>query len=322
MVKNLFSILLILTFFGCASRTKNKTSTQDGKTSKSAVKNNIDLREEFKKDLGITNDVEAPSDVSAISETPQVSEPVVKVPPVSVKSIPRIGIIFSGGGAKAWAHIGFLKEIEKAKWPVHSVAGFEWGAAVAAIYASNFSSNEVEWELSKVRDFDDVVEISNSIFSKKSVNDLKIPFVCPSFNIAKQTLYLLNRGLLNKLIPFCLPMPPLSHPFSYSVAAMYDVQALAQHLRSTGANKIVLINVLALKEKRTLAGDLLSTENIVWSQSAALMSAGKIKGVDDIISLELDGISIRDLDRRRDIIAKGAELSYEYIKRMSQKYGL
>ena len=267
-----------------------------------------------------------PAKTETSDAPPAPAPPTPVVPPVngtsiSNRPIPKIGLIFSGGGAKAWAHIGVLKEIEKAKWPVHAVAGFEWGAVVAAVYANNYSSNEVEWELSKVKDLGNLEEIGNALFEKKSVSDLKIPFVCSSLNISTQAIYLLNRGQLNKLIPFCLAQPPLSKPYQQSVAEMHDIFGLAQHLRATGAKKIVLINVLAQNKKTAYADNYLSSDNILWVKSAALM-AKKVSGVDDIVNINLDSFGISEIDKKREIIAKGTELGYDEIKKLTAKYGL
>jgi NTE family protein len=241
--------------------------------------------------------------------------------PVGVSTSIRIGLIFSGGGAKAWAHVGFLKELEQYKWPIVAVGGQEWGAVVAALYANKLSANEVEWELSKIKSFDGLDEISGAIFNNKSVSDLKIPFVCPSLNVSKQSLYLLNRGQLNKLIPFCVAHEPIYKPYQQSIADLVDFAGIAQHLRATGANRIILINVLAQNVRRSLTADYLSAENVLWVQSAALMGK-KINGIDEIINIDLDDYSITNLDKKREIIAKGAELGYKVLKATSKKLGL
>lgn len=307
------TICILLFIFGCATKSKDKkpeTQQNSGVISPSSpVKTEVNSAD--------NSIVTAPkeNEVPVVTET---QKPVVTAP---VKKVPRIGIIFSGGGAKAWAHIGIIKEIEKAKWPIQSVAGFEWGAAVAALYAHKFSSNEVEWELSKIKDFKNVEENGNTLFDKQSVSELRAPFVCSSLNINKQIIYLLNRGQLNKLMPFCLAHPPLSEPYGQSVAEMGDVAGLAQHLRATGANKIVLINVMAQNTKRSFAADYESSDNILWVQSAALM-AKKIQGVDDVVNINLDDYGIKDIDKKREIIAKGTELGYNEIKKLTAKYGL
>jgi len=302
----LFKFIVISFLFGCATKPIKKVFTA-GETFKPIVT------------------TESSATGSTANSLPD--DPVSLLPPLGgslsgiVRIIPKIGLIFSAGGAKAWAHIGFIKEIEKAKWPIHSVAGFEWGAAVAAIYAHNLSANEVEWELSKVKDFKNIEETSHTIFSKKSVSDLKIPFVCASLNISKQVIYLLNRGQLDKLIPFCLAQPPLSKPHSQSVAEMHDITSLAQHLRATGASKIILINVLSQNSKRSFTTDYLSPENILWVTSAALM-AKKIAGVDDTVNINMDDYGLSDIDKKREIIASGTEKSYNDIQKLTKKYGL
>jgi NTE family protein len=301
--KILSLFFLILAVAGCATvKTRHDKSTEPSITE--SVKSDAEQKP-----------LQQNSTESAVPEV--VSMPPVLAPRPSV----RIGLIFSGGGAKAWAHIGVLKEIQKAKWPIQAVGGVEWGAVVAAVYAQSQSVNEVEWELSKVRDLSSVESNSRLIFEKKSVADLRIPFVCASLNIAKQTNYLLNRGQLAWLMPFCLAHPPLTEPYGQSVAALTEISAMAQHLRQTGANRIVVINVLGQSAKRPFGAELLSPENILWSQSAALL-AKKIPGVDATILIELDSYALEDLASRREMIAKGAQLGYNQILKLSQQYGL
>ena len=235
--------------------------------------------------------------------------------------LPKFGFIFSGGGAKAWAHIGVLKELQKLKWPVSAVGGFEWGAVVAATFAENLSANEVEWEMSKLKDFDKWDQFIKAAYPRKMTADLKVPFVCASLNIAKQNIYLLNRGQLDQLLPFCLSAPGVTKPINQSVAVMTDISSLAQHLRATGVTKIILINVLAQETKRSFLNDFESSDNILWAQSAALM-AKKPLGVDEVIEINLDNFGIKDLDKRREIVAKGSELSYTQLKKLAEKYGL
>jgi len=279
---------------------------------------------------GTTYEIQNPKSETPVATGPEAeaqpqNEPnVAPIPPSQVpvnKALPKFGFVFSGGGAKAWGHIGFLKELQKLKWPVHSVAGFEWGAVVAALYAHNLSANEVEWEMSKLKEFNKTESFLKTVFEKKNTADLKVPFVCPSLNINKQVYYLLNRGQLQQLAPFCVSQPSVTPIYSQSVAVMTDVPSLAQHLRSTGANRIILVNVLSQTKMRSFTNDYTSAENILWVESAALM-AKKPAGVDEVININLDDYGIKDLDKRRDVIAKGAELSYDQLKKLAQKYGL
>lgn len=297
-------VIVLLFLTACAQRPVQVKNTHTGTT--------YETYDPSKPDQGETSHAEP------VNQTGEV-QPPSQLP--SNKALPKFGFIFSGGGAKTWGHIGVLKELQKLKWPVHAVAGFEWGAVVAAIYAQNLSANEVEWEISKLKEFNKSESFLKTVFEKKNTADLKVPFVCPSLNINRQAYYLLNRGQLQQLIPFCVSQPSLTPIYQQSVAVMTDVPSLAQHLRSTGANRIILVNVMAQSKMRSFTNDYASAENILWVESAALM-AKKPTGVDEIININLDDYGIKDLDKRRDIIAKGAELSYDQLKKLAQKYGL
>lgn len=267
------------------------------------------------------------SQASTTIQTPQAA-PVVVTPQIvtpqftgAVKGLPKFGVIFSAGGAKAWAHVGVLKEMQKFKFPIISVAGIEWGSVVAATFAQNASVNEVEWELSKFKDIDDWQEFVQAAFTRKSTLDFKMPFVCPSVNLKTRTSYMLNRGQVDQFIPFCIPSAGLIKPYGNSVANLTDLNLTIQHLKATGVNKIILINVIAGKHDSAIIKSVDSVENQIWSQFAASL-AKKNPAIDEVIDIELNDYNIDDFDKRRDIMVKGAELGYSQVKRIADKYRL
>lgn len=56
----------------------------------------------------------------------------------------RVGVVLSGGGATAMAHIGFLRTLEEHNIPIDYIAGTSMGAVIAAFYASGYSIDEME----------------------------------------------------------------------------------------------------------------------------------------------------------------------------------
>ncbi len=57
---------------------------------------------------------------------------------------PVIGLALSGGGARALAHIGVLKVLEREGIPVDCLAGASMGGAIAAGYAAGLSPTDLE----------------------------------------------------------------------------------------------------------------------------------------------------------------------------------
>lgn len=57
---------------------------------------------------------------------------------------PKVGLVLSGGGAKGFAHVGVLKEIEKRGIPVDYIAGTSMGSVVGAMYSLGYTPEEIE----------------------------------------------------------------------------------------------------------------------------------------------------------------------------------
>ncbi len=55
-----------------------------------------------------------------------------------------VGLVLSGGGAYASTHVGALQIVEEMNIPVHCVVGTSMGAVIASLYASGYTSAELE----------------------------------------------------------------------------------------------------------------------------------------------------------------------------------
>ncbi|WP_028534257.1 patatin-like phospholipase family protein [Paludibacterium yongneupense] len=68
--------------------------------------------------------------------------------------VPRIGLVLGGGGARGFAHLGVLRELEKLRIPISCIAGTSAGALIGGIYANGESLDtmqrefrEADWDL-------------------------------------------------------------------------------------------------------------------------------------------------------------------------------
>ncbi|MBB3262084.1 NTE family protein [Paraburkholderia bannensis] len=68
--------------------------------------------------------------------------------PAAVPARPRICLALSGGGARGYAHLGVLKELEALHVPVDCIAGTSMGAVIGALYASGMNADAIEQALS------------------------------------------------------------------------------------------------------------------------------------------------------------------------------
>ena len=63
----------------------------------------------------------------------------------------KICLVLSGGGARGFAHIGVLKQLEALRIPIDCIAGTSMGAVVGGLYASGLSASEIEKRLVKLQ---------------------------------------------------------------------------------------------------------------------------------------------------------------------------
>jgi NTE family protein len=84
---------------------------------------------------------------------------------------PKVGLVLSGGGAKGFAHIGILKEIDKAGIHLDYIGGTSMGAIIGGLYAAGYSANQIE-EIVLETDFltllrDKIPRSSETFFEKE-----------------------------------------------------------------------------------------------------------------------------------------------------------
>ncbi len=70
---------------------------------------------------------------------------------VEAVKAPKICLVLSGGGARGFAHVGVLKELEALRIPIHCIAGTSMGAVVGGLYAAGLSASEIEERLNKLK---------------------------------------------------------------------------------------------------------------------------------------------------------------------------
>jgi len=267
---------------------------------------------------------------------PEVTE-VAPPPPPAIPAMPKIGIILGAGGARTYAHIGFLHELAKLKIPVTAIGGIEFASPMAALYANKELANDVEWQMFKLKDEEILKksllgsssrnnevtvlkEFMQTSFARLSPQDFRVPFACPTNNFSKNQAYLMNRGSIDQILYSCMAYPPYFKPFNNTVAGVREVTSLANYLRQRGANYIVLVNVLPSPGKKSLVGDNSSTDNVLWSEIQGVYNK-PFTGVDSVVSLDAGDYGIMDFAKRREIMNKGSDSAAKQLKPLARKWG-
>ena len=131
----------------------------------------------------------------------------------------KIGISFSGGGARGAAHIGVLQALnDKGIFPTH-ISGASAGSIIAALYADGFSPKEI-LKMSKEKDFLNIFRIGfttseiteltrlknflKSHLTVTKIEELKLPLFISATNLNKyQSEIFASGNLINVLLASC-----------------------------------------------------------------------------------------------------------------------
>jgi len=140
-----------------------------------------------------------------------------------------IGLVLSGGGARAYAHIGVVRALRESGLPFDVVCGTSMGGIVAACVAMGWGDEEIELRIRKAfvesNPLGDYIlpvvaltrghRVENRLqehFGETLIEDLKVPFFCVSTNLAAGESRIHRSGLLRHALRASISLPGILPP--------------------------------------------------------------------------------------------------------------
>ncbi len=150
-----------------------------------------------------------------------------------------VGLVLSGGGARAYAHIGAVKALREAGIPIDFVSGASMGGIVAACVAMGWSDEEIE---ERIRDafvesnpLGDhrlpVVALTKGArveerllkhFGDTLIEDMVVPFFCVSSDIVEGAPRVHREGRLRDALRASIALPGILPPVVDGDALLVD----------------------------------------------------------------------------------------------------
>lgn len=116
----------------------------------------------------------------------------------------KVGLVLSGGGAKGLAHIGALKVIEEAGVQIDYIGGTSMGAIVGALYASGYSSRELD-SIFRTTNFtsliqDNLPRSAKTFYEKEDSERYAVTLPFNKFKIAVPQAYSGGQNIYHELV--------------------------------------------------------------------------------------------------------------------------
>jgi len=140
-----------------------------------------------------------------------------------------VGLVLSGGGARAYAQIGALKALREANVPIDFVGGASMGAVVGAGPAMGWSDEELERRIRKAFVESDplsdlafpiiamthsskVARLMEEAYGDTRIEDMPLPFFAVSSNLTTGRIEVHRQGLLRRAMRASISIPGVMPP--------------------------------------------------------------------------------------------------------------
>jgi NTE family protein len=140
-----------------------------------------------------------------------------------------VGVVFSGGGARAYSHIGVVRAMREKGIPIDFAGGASMGAVIAACVAMGWSDSEIDQRIRKafvesnpLGDYNLPVvgmvkgrRVNMRLeehFGETEIGDMQIPFFALSTNLTNGKVHLHKSGKLRQALRATISLPGILPP--------------------------------------------------------------------------------------------------------------
>ena len=193
-----------------------------------------------------------------------------------------VGLVMSGGGARAYAHVGVIAALREARAPIDLVGGASMGAVIGAGLAMGWDDREIEERIrdafvrsSPLRDMalpllamtqgKVVRERLEAHFGEARIEDLRLPFFCVSSNLTSGQLKVHRTGRLADALRASIALPGVLPPVVDGEDVLVDGAVMrnlpSEIMRAGHDGPVIGVDV---SRARGLSADDVARPSSVW----------------------------------------------------------
>ncbi len=182
----------------------------------------------------------------------------------------RVALVLGSGGARGYAHIGVIEEIERRGYDIACVAGCSMGAVVGGIYAAGKLDEYRQWiESLDYLDVLRLVDVSfrlgairgekvfgqiRKIVGEVNIEDLRIPYTAVATDLTNQQEIWFQEGCLHQAMRASAAIPSLFTPVVQGNRMLVDGGILNPlpivPVVSSHCDLIIAVNLNATNQKQ------------------------------------------------------------------------
>ncbi len=251
---------------------------------------------------------------------------------------PKIGIAFSGGAVRGYAHLGVWDVLSQHGLEVCCTSGTSAGSIMAALVAAQVPmeviyerASALNWaKLSKLvsprrlgflslEPLEDILD--DVLGGPKSFDHLPLPMTCMAFDIEREEIVPLNQGRVSRAVRASCSVPGVFSPVEWEDRLLVDggvVKNLpVRVLKEMGADITIAVDLIARRgvphrPRTPMEVGLIAFYNMVRANQ-------EVEWADVVITPDIRNISFNDFRNRELLIQRGreaAEHAWEEIEKL------
>jgi NTE family protein len=265
--------------------------------------------------------------LSCLTACATLPPPPAPLPANTTLAKPRIALVLGGGAARGFAHVGVIRTLEQEKIPIDLVVGTSVGSLIAAIYAHDANSFELEWTAFSLEKSDllDYALLSSSMGPVKgdrleefvktkvpvtNIEDLRIPFAAVATDLNRGTRVVLERGSLARAVRASCSIPGVFQPVSHQNRLLVDGGVVdnipIDVARERGADIVIAVDIgenVTNFNITNLVDVTLQAVNIMFREN----TAQKKLAADVLIAPDVGSVAMMDFTQKKRCMQAGIE---------------
>ncbi len=269
-----------------------------------------------------------------------------------------VGLVLSGGGARAYAHVGAIRALREHSVPIDFVGGVSMGAIIAAGVAMGWPQDELERRIREsfvdTSPLDDIavpilamthgMKVNDRLahhFGDTEIPDLWLPFFCLSSNLTTGAYQLHRRGPVRTALRASISLPGILPPATDHNNVLVDGAVMknfpADVMRASQLGPIVGVDVTT---GRSITADDVARPASVWRwlfsglwrrgppivsllMRAATVStsrdlAAAREATDLLVMPDMSKVEIRDFSAYGPAVAEGYRATIEALDKLDR----
>ncbi len=249
--------------------------------------------------------------------------------PVKTPVPKKIALVLGGGGARGFAHVGVIRELEAAGIPIDLIVGVSVGSLIGALYADSKDAFQLEWSSFKIRkeeifDFK-LLNLSSGLargealkayldrtLQAKRIEDLKIPMAIVAADLKSGKPVVFQSGSIADAVRASTSVPGVFEPVIYGDQILVDGGILGnlapEVARQLGADIVIGVNIA--KNRSDFNGSVPNALSVILESIDIMgdeITNCKRRYFDVLIEPQVGQIGITDFTHKKKLIDAGRQ---------------